>query len=295
VRDKQPNYAAAHEGMGTAFFRMGQYELAVPSFRKTLELNPGSWKSRNFLGNIYDLQKQYDKASRLLKPLFDHPDLNVWPVPGNHDYGWNGMHAERQRFGYFKSAFYKLENVAYPHVKVDTRGNVFIGLNSMKAECDFWDGLLADGEMGSRQIHDVSGILNTFDRLTPAKRKKVKVIVYLHHHPFLFPDDNIIEEGIEKIGHWLKDGEGLMSVLAGRIDILLFGHEHRHLDFSNTVISRQYRIPHILSCGKSTQEMREYALDKEGKTTDRELKSGLLGRMIEIDPAGRVKVATITF
>lgn len=248
-------------------------------------------------GDIVDdgQRKQYARVAELLKRLFDHPNFDVWPVPGNHDYGWNGIHAERQRFEYFKSAFYKLENVAYPHVKVDSAGHVFIGLNSMKAECDYWDGLLADGELGSHQIHNVSGILNTFDNLTPSNRKKVKVIVHLHHHPFLYPDDTWIEEGIEKVGHWLKDGKGLMGVLAGRIDILIFGHEHRHLDFSNTNISKQYQIPYILSCGKSTQVLTEYALDKEGKATDKKLNNGLMGRMIEIDSQGLVKVKTITF
>lgn len=240
-------------------------------------------------------KKQYETVSKLLSRLIENPNFNVWPVPGNHDYGWNGIHAERQRFRYFKSAFYDLENVTYPHVKVHDAGHVFIGLNSMKAECDFWDGLLADGELGSRQIHNVSGILNDFDEMPQKRRKQIKVIVHLHHHPFLFPDDSWIEEGIEKMGHWLKDGPGLMGVLAGRIDILLFGHEHRHLDFSNTGLSRKFRIPHILSCGKSTEKLTEYATDAQGHATKEALNQGFMGRMIEIDSRGKVQTETVIF
>jgi Flp pilus assembly protein TadD len=64
VVDKQPGYAAAHEGMGTALLKMQQYELAAPHLQQSLELNPGSWKARNLLGNIYDIQEKYDMASR---------------------------------------------------------------------------------------------------------------------------------------------------------------------------------------------------------------------------------------
>jgi 3',5'-cyclic AMP phosphodiesterase CpdA len=248
-------------------------------------------------GDIVDdgQKKQYKEAKNILKPLLNNENFNVWPTPGNHNYGWNGIHAERQRFKYFKKAFYGLENVAYPHVKLDSFGNVFIGLNSMKAETGFWDGLLADGELGSRQIHDISGILNSIDELPASERKKKKVVVHLHHHPFLYPDDTLIEEGIEKVGHWLKDGEGFMKVIAGRIDIVLFGHEHRHLDFSKTDLSKVFRIPWIFSGGKSTKKSTEYAVNKKGKATKTVLNTGLLGKLIDIDSEGNVSAKTITF
>jgi 3',5'-cyclic AMP phosphodiesterase CpdA len=240
-------------------------------------------------------KKQFKEAKNILKPLLDNPNFNVWPVPGNHDYGWNGIHAERKRFEYFKNALYGIENVGYPHVKTDSSGNVFIGLNSMKAESDFWDGLLADGELGSRQIHNTSGILNSIDELPASERKKTKVIVHLHHHPFLFPDENWIEEGIEYIGHWLKDGEALMSVLAGRIDVLLFGHEHHHLNFSGTDLSKDYRIPWVLSCGKTTENSKGYAVNNKGETTDKILNTGMLANQIDIDNKGKITAKTITF
>ena len=51
-------------------------------------------------GDIVDdgQKKQYKEAVTILKPLLEKPNFNVWPIPGNHDYGWNGVHAERQRF-----------------------------------------------------------------------------------------------------------------------------------------------------------------------------------------------------
>jgi len=240
-------------------------------------------------------KKQYEEATKILKPLFDNNNFNVWPVPGNHNYGWNGIHAQRQRFKYFKKAFYGLETVSYPHVKIDSFGNIFIGLNSMKAESGYWDGLLADGELGSRQIHDVSGILNSIDELPPSERKKKKVVVHLHHHPFIYPDDSWIEEGIEKGGHWLKDGEGLMKVIAGRIDILLFGHEHRHLNFIGTEFCKRFRIPYMLSCGKSTEKSKQYDVDEKGKAKKAVLNTGLLGYLIDIDSDGNILAETIRF
>ncbi len=47
-----------------------------------------------------------------------------------------------------------------------------------------------------------------------------------------------------------------MRLVGGRIDALLFGHEHRHVDFSNRidgrVLTEEYDIPCILCSGRST-------------------------------------------
>lgn len=245
---------------------------------------------------VNDGQKRQNKeAKEIFQPLLDNENINFWPVPGNHDYGWNGIHAERRKFKYFKKTFFGLESVTYPHVKIDSNGHLFIGMNSMKAEAGYWDGLLANGELGSSQIHDLSGILNSIDELPDSKRKKTKVIVHLHHHPFIYPDDTRMERGLEKGFHWLKDGEGLMRTISGRVDILLFGHEHRHLNFSGTDLSKSYRIPWIFSCGKSTENTTEFELNNKGEKTEVALNTGLLGNLIEIDSQGNVTNKTIVF
>lgn len=235
-------------------------------------------------------ESQFIDARRILDPLY-LKNFRLLLIPGNHDYGCNGVHAEESRFKYFKNVFFPLENVSYPFPK-EIEGHIFVGLNSMKAETHFFDGLLADGELGSKQINNTIGILKKLENRKPER----KVILYLHHHPFLFPDDNIFEEIGEKVGHWLKDGDDLMHKISGRPDIILFGHEHRHLDFSGTQISRKYRIPTILSGGKSTDgTMKEFKVADNGKAESKIINEGLMGRLIKIQDNGAIEIENMTF
>ncbi|MEW6267248.1 MAG: metallophosphoesterase [Thermodesulfobacteriota bacterium] len=242
-------------------------------------------------------RSQFEDVRRLLQPLYDYGFI-VWPVPGNHDYGTDGIHAKASRFIPFKDTFFSKntppfydENVSYPHVKL-FGGHLFLGLNSMKAETGFVDGLLADGELGSKQIKNIIGVLRKYLDRPPTQ----KVIVHLHHHPFMFPDQSLIEKIADYLTHRLKDGPELMHNIAGKIDILLFGHEHHHLDFSGTAISRQYRIPIILSNGKSTEQAKAFAMKDDGTVLKGTvLAKGLLGRMIEIDDEGVPSVMNIEF
>jgi Flp pilus assembly protein TadD len=64
VRQKDPDYALAYEGLGRAFFQKKDFKNAERHFREALQLNPKLWKSHNFLGNIYDYQRNYEKAAR---------------------------------------------------------------------------------------------------------------------------------------------------------------------------------------------------------------------------------------
>jgi len=232
-------------------------------------------------------KSQYRMAKRKLQPLLDSPIL-FWGVPGNHDYGWKGNYAQSKRFKYFKSTIFGDETVSYPHVKRDGGGNVYIGLNSMKSETGFGDGLLADGELGHRQIESLSSILDGLED-RPANQK---VLVYLHHHPFHFPDEGAVRKLFEKAAHWLKDGNSLMNVIAGRVDVLLFGHEHRHLDFSQSDLKTKYRIPKILSGGKCTENAQEFELDQEGCQTEVVKTEGYLARQLLIDGES-IEVSTI--
>ncbi len=235
-------------------------------------------------------KKQFYNVRNTLNPLYEN-NFIILPVPGNHDYGWKGNHAEKKRFKHFKSAFYFKENISYPQVK-EINGHTFIGLNSMKAETGFFDGLLADGELGGKQIHNLSGVLKKCINRSPEE----KVILFIHHHPFLYPDESEIGTLFEKTGHWLKDGEELMDTIKGRVDILLFGHEHRHLNFSNSDISSNYAIPVILSAGNATEISPELnVMDNGHAEQENVITTGLLGFFITIDDDGAILHQTIRF
>jgi 3',5'-cyclic AMP phosphodiesterase CpdA len=179
--------------------------------------------------------------------------FEVFLVPGNHDYGRMGSHAQAKRFVLFKEAFYPQRLVAYPDV-LQVDGWTLIGLNTMKAECGFFDGLLADGELGGDQISDTNLVLR---QLQEERRKgNTKLVVCLHHHPFLFPDETLLEKLGEWATHYLKDGADLMHKITGLADVVLFGHDHRAWDFSHPlagrVLTSEYQIPVILSCGTTS-------------------------------------------
>ena len=206
-------------------------------------------------GDVVDdgTEIEFIEARRILRPLL-RAGFQVAPLPGNHDYGWNGAHAEEKRFKLFKKYLLGIESrVTYPDVPYADNDVTLITLNSMYAETGFWDGLLADGELGSRQLEELDELITT---LRDERKKSHKIVVALHHHPFRFPDDPPLKKIKERLGHCLKDGEDLMKLLAGRIDALLFGHEHRHVDFSEPfdghLFTEEFDIPCILSSGRST-------------------------------------------
>jgi len=206
-------------------------------------------------GDVVDdgTEVEFIEARRILRPLH-RAGFQVAPLPGNHDYGWNGAHALEKKFKLFKKYLLGIETrVTYPDVPYTDKDVTLITLNSMLAETGFWDGLLADGELGSRQLEDLDELITT---LRDERKKSHKIVVALHHHPFLFPDDPLLKKVKERVGHRLKDGDDLMKVLSGRIDALLFGHEHRHVDFSEPfdghLFTEEFDIPCILSSGRST-------------------------------------------
>ena len=206
-------------------------------------------------GDVVDdgTETEFIEARRILSPL-QRAGFQMAPLPGNHDYGWNGAHALEKKFKLFKKYLLGIENrVSYPDVPYSDNDVTLITLNSMLAETGFWDGLLADGELGTRQREDLDELITT---LRDERKKTHRIVVALHHHPFQFPDDPPLRKIKERVGHRLKDGEELMEMLAGRIDVLLFGHEHRHVDFSKPfdgrLFTKEFEIPCILSSGRST-------------------------------------------
>jgi len=206
-------------------------------------------------GDVVDdgTEVEFIEARRILRPLH-RAGFQVAPLPGNHDYGWNGAHALEKRFKLFKKYLLGIEaRVTYPDVPYADNDVSVIALNSMHAETGFWDGLLADGELGTRQLEDLDELITT---LSNERKKSHRIVVALHHHPFRFPDDPPLKKIKERFGHRLKDGEELMEALAGRVEVLLFGHEHRHVDFSKPfdghLFTEEFDIPCILSSGRSS-------------------------------------------
>jgi 3',5'-cyclic AMP phosphodiesterase CpdA len=208
-------------------------------------------------GDVVDdgRKKQYKEAKRLLQPLWD-AGFSLVSVPGNHDYGWAGGYATAKKFKLFKKYLYGPHlRITYPQVAFWNDYTTLIGLNSMKAEVGLWDGLLADGEIGSRQLDELGELILD---IREDHGDDHRIVVMLHHHPFLFPDDTGYKRFREWYGHRLKDGDDLMNILSGHIDVLLFGHEHRHVDFSKEFLddrlTERYQIPVILCNGKTTNK-----------------------------------------
>ena len=102
-------------------------------------------------------------------------------IPGNHDYGKDGNAAKIENFVTFKKHFEHFHKMEFPLMEPELiNGHSFVGLNSME---EYTEVNFAKGKLGAAQIEKTCAFL---DGLT-ARHEKQKVIVYLHHHPFLFP------------------------------------------------------------------------------------------------------------
>jgi tetratricopeptide (TPR) repeat protein len=62
VLKMRPDYALAYGGMGQAYFQMNKYQDGIKYLTKAIELDGTLWKPRNYLGIIYDRQKNHKMA-----------------------------------------------------------------------------------------------------------------------------------------------------------------------------------------------------------------------------------------
>ena len=163
-------------------------------------------------GDITDdgSQEQYHQVIKHLKMPFR--DLIL--CPGNHDYGAVGLaYSEKcaQRFDTFLS--YRGEGFRYKEPVVTIVENLmFIALNSNAQTQHIFD--FACGQLGHKQIERLDMILNT--------EKHKKKVVILHHHPFE-------RDPFQK----LLDAEEFWRCIFNRVDVLLFGHKHKHKIWRN--------------------------------------------------------------
>ena len=248
-------------------------------------------------------KEEFVNARNAFAHLKHQTGYEILFLPGNHDYGAHGVAGKvvASRFEDFKQIFGRvfpdLIDIQYPYAR-EIRGHFIINLDSMQGQVGTSDDRLADGEVGSDQLKKLDIILSSPEIKNRPKNKKV--IVCIHHHPFIFPGEPFWVTAGEKVGHALDDDDEFRKVIKSRADVLIFGHDHKHYNFSDTVYSGDededaYDISKILSCGKSTESGSEFILTKEGEVDKRKTKnkkdrkSGLLGWLIEIDDEGNIK------
>ncbi len=177
---------------------------------------------------------QCDEAAQAVRKL-EKKGYRVLVVPGNHDYG-TGTMGNIKNVRLFKKRLFNNPDLTYPKLDVIDE-MAFIGLDSSAGELNWYDRVLAQGELGSKQLERLDNILG--DKAISGLKK----IVYLHHHPFDF-----------KLGRQLKDSNNLRSIIENRIDVLLFGHYHRSRISAGKIFHGVWGIPRCYNAGTSTHK-----------------------------------------
>ena len=148
-------------------------------------------------------------------------------TPGNHDLGIRGNLFSPASAEAFDALSWRVQDHLWTAKKPMVRvfgepGNrvTLIGLNSCLMTESIWD--YAQGEIGRAQLAMLDTELN--------QAEGVKILT-LHHHPFF--DSPTMR---------LTDADKLMAMIAGRVDVLLFGHRHEEANYGG-----KHGIPHILA------------------------------------------------
>ena len=194
-------------------------------------------------GDVTDdgTEQQYAQATKLLEPL-KGDGFPLLIVPGNHDCGPAGniyTEAALKRFEQMilrEFLGHKIEGHGefFPHI-VESGSIVYIGVDSVIANSDAAMHF-ASGEVGGPQRKLLRDGLNKYMETEPAKT----VVTYFHHHPL---DRHRVMQ--------MDDAKEVMSILSGRTDFLLFGHDHDAESW------RDYQgIDWMIASGKTTQTNR---------------------------------------
>lgn len=201
-------------------------------------------------GDIVDdgHESQYKNAVSLLKPLIDN-GFSVLAVPGNHDYGPMGnIYTEKSQRLFQKYILSELLSNTdaskvgvvmedlYPMV-TEIGDSLFIGVDSVVgAEDQFMH--FASGEVGKDQRKKLKTILHN------NQNSGKNIVVFFHHHPF---DRRFVME--------MDDAKKVMRLLAGKTDVLCFGHDHNSKAYND-----KHNIDWILASGKTTKKGKNYKL-----------------------------------
>lgn len=187
---------------------------------------------------LEDYNECYSDMGRVAFNRLHNSGFKVLLCPGNHDYG-NAVSLKSTWARYFRIKFARelyQDALAHPFPVVTViKDTTFIGLDTSECELGFFTRFMAEGNVGPSQraaLHE---------KIVWAKTQGLKVVVYLHHHPFIngysvcpdIGDANLLF----KLLKWatrslrrLKDAYSLMQVCRDRVDIMLFGHIHNGLD-----------------------------------------------------------------
>jgi 3',5'-cyclic AMP phosphodiesterase CpdA len=185
---------------------------------------------------------QYKVAKTHIDRLRDG-DMSVFCVPGNHDYGKNGIFENMECIGYFKK--YISRDVDYPHCEM-IENHAFVLLDSMLEEMKETEFLGAQGKLGEDQLRNLDKLLDDIEDSS----RETKVIVTLHHHTFYYNyflklrDDDLFKKVITRE----KDG-------TSRINCVMFGHKHVENRFNDLNDSKEekYGIDVVFASGSTTE------------------------------------------
>jgi 3',5'-cyclic AMP phosphodiesterase CpdA len=181
-----------------------------------------------------NLPEQTEEAIESIARL-EKSGFRILVIPGNHDYG-TGAWGDRKFVKLFKENYYRNPAISYP--KLDIIDDMaFIGLDSTAGELNWYDRIFSEGELGREQIRRLVKIIGS-EVLHNKKR-----IIYMHHHPFDF-----------KMGMQLKDRNKLEKAIAGRVDMILFGHYHSDAATSGRNFNGSWGIPRCYNAGSATHK-----------------------------------------
>ncbi|OGP56087.1 MAG: hypothetical protein A2V67_14205 [Deltaproteobacteria bacterium RBG_13_61_14] len=199
-----------HIGGRSRLTKMSMLKNARKVFNKICnEQQPASDYVVVITGDLVDnafKSKKYKNAIDALKILQDY---KVLIIPGNHDYG-DGTVDDEKFVALFDQTFGNTNTPPYPTRHI-IGGVAFWGLNSMAEKVDMDT---CEGKLGEPQIN----LLENYIENDPAV-KRCKKVLYLHHHPFPFPKFK-----------GLQDTKKLERVIKGKVDALLFGHNHVQIE-----------------------------------------------------------------
>lgn len=200
-------------------------------------------------GDIIDNQgpsttrDEFSMAYKLLKRFKGR----IYLCPGNHDFGVLGNVYVPTCASGFDSTFSALMKYYLPapvttpifagdndcivhHTSNSSTVITFYALDTNLETVSPFD--FACGEVGQKQLKHLRRLL-----ASPKQANEIRIL-YFHHHPFIY--SNLME---------LKDSKELRKVVSGKVDVVLFGHNHVQDDWSGL-----HGVPHWLASGASPTE-----------------------------------------